>query len=238
MTNESSKPEFFLSSPKVAKLCGASRNTVHLWIREGRLPFSLAGGTYRIRPVDLKCFLEEQQMVVPEELAKLVATLGEEPRPPRPLNAASRSIVSNRGKKPDTCAKMERTSGDGVKCAIDTTPVVIACSRDRVFRSITMRSLEPLHIHVFQAETGFEAVHLFIQHPEVAMIILKLAKPGRDGINACKEIRRLNKNIPLLVFGNSSSDATLFGADQPSLFTKDPVHTELLQNKVNSLLYL
>ena len=50
----------FLSVPESAKICGVSRNTVYMWVRQGKLgAYQTPGRTNLIRPSDLVKFMEE-----------------------------------------------------------------------------------------------------------------------------------------------------------------------------------
>lgn len=65
------RPEF-LSVPEAARLCGVSRNTVFLWIRQGKLDaYRTPGRTNLIRPSDLVRFMNTSGMFVPPGLQDL-----------------------------------------------------------------------------------------------------------------------------------------------------------------------
>ena len=60
---------------ELAKYCQVSRNTIHNWIRDGKLKaFKLTGGHYRVEKKELLKFLQHYEMPVPDEL------LAEEPK--------------------------------------------------------------------------------------------------------------------------------------------------------------
>lgn len=54
---------------ELAKYCQVSRNTIHNWIRDGKLKaFKLPGGHYRVEKKELLKFLQHYEMPVPDEL--------------------------------------------------------------------------------------------------------------------------------------------------------------------------
>jgi excisionase family DNA binding protein len=61
------------SALEVAKICGVVNQTVINWIRAGRLQASTTpGGQFRVYPEDLRAFLLENSMKVPEDLKELL----------------------------------------------------------------------------------------------------------------------------------------------------------------------
>lgn len=62
----------FLTVPDAAKICGVSRNTVFLWVRNGRLrAYQTPGRTNQVRPSDLVLFMNDNGMFVPPDLKDL-----------------------------------------------------------------------------------------------------------------------------------------------------------------------
>jgi excisionase family DNA binding protein len=54
---------------ELAKYCQVSRNTIHNWIRDGKLKaFKLPGGHYRVEKKELLKFLQHYEMPVPDDL--------------------------------------------------------------------------------------------------------------------------------------------------------------------------
>ncbi len=66
-----SKQKVF-SALEVAKVCGVVNQTVINWIRAGRLKASTTpGGQFRVYPEDLRAFLLDNGMKIPEDLKRL-----------------------------------------------------------------------------------------------------------------------------------------------------------------------
>jgi len=66
-----SKQKVF-SALEVAKVCGVVNQTVINWIRAGRLKASTTpGGQFRVYPEDLRAFLLDNGMRIPEDLKRL-----------------------------------------------------------------------------------------------------------------------------------------------------------------------
>jgi len=68
MCDSMSIPKSF-GAVELAKYCQVSRNTIHNWIRDGKLKaFKLPGGHYRVEKKELLKFLQHYEMPVPDEL--------------------------------------------------------------------------------------------------------------------------------------------------------------------------
>lgn len=188
----------FLSAPKAATLCGVSRNTVCCWIRDGKLPsYRTAGGKYLIRPVDLISFMEENKMYVSQALVDL-AQEDED-------NAAG---------------------ADGLRQNRETSsePSILIVDDDPNARSLAVRSLQKMGTPIFEAEDGFEAMHMLTKHPDIGIVILDLVMPGQDGIKTYAQIREQNKSLPVIVVTGYPPDEAkqAFGDVEPDLVLTKP----------------
>lgn len=202
MTNarENDLPEpVFLSAPKAATLCGVSRNTVCCWIRDGKLPsYRTAGGKNLIRPGDLVKFMRTNSMFVPQSLVEM-AELDE---------------------KTMGQAEAEKTT--------DREPAILIVDDDPGARGLAVKCLEDMGLPILQAETGFEALHLLVQHPEVALVILDLVMPGQHGTKTFEEIRKQDMGMPVIVVTGYTAEGkeTLFGDTGPDLIITKPYDPE------------
>lgn len=70
---------------------------------------------------------------------------------------------------------------------------------DEEFNRLLLKSiLSKYDMQLYEAINGIEAVHLVKNH-FFDLVIMDLNMPEKDGIEACKEIREFNPNIPILV---------------------------------------
>ena len=176
----------FLSAPKAATLCGVSRNTICCWIRDGKLPsYRTAGGKYLIRPGDLQTFMEEHRMFVPQAL----------------VDIAAQDELTNQGISSGAPAAEAAPAAPADEAGRSTSrePAVLIVDDDPNARMLAVRTIQKLNVPVLQAENGFEAMHLLMKHPEVALIILDLIMPGQDGVRTFQEIRKMNESIPVII---------------------------------------
>jgi len=189
----------FLSSPKVATICGVTRNTVCCWIREGKLPsYRTAGGKNLIRPSDLVEFMRSSNMFIPDMLVEL----------------------SDKDKKATGVLEPDRTT--------NLEPSVLIVDDDSSARSLATRALQILDLPVLEAETGYEALHLLLQNTEIALVVLDMVMPGQHGSKTFDEIRKQYPQIPVIVvtgfpieemrerFTNSQPELMLSKPYQPS----------------------
>ena len=197
MATEQNIPEpVFLSAPKAATICGVSRNTVCCWIRDGKLPsYRTAGGKNLIRPSDMVKFMRENGMFVPQSLAEMAA-------------------------------QDDKTMAAGSTREMKTSvePSILVVDDDVQARELAVRSLGKLGLPLLEAETGYEALHILVQRPEVSLIILDLVMPGQHGSETFVEIRKQNKGLPVIVvtgFPPSDSDP-IFSEVEPDLIIKKP----------------
>lgn len=158
----------FLSSPKVATLCGVTRNTVCCWIRDGKLPsYRTAGGKNLIRPSDLLAFMRDNNMFVPDLLVQLAAA--------------------------------DQVSEKGPERVTANEPAILVVDDDADARSLAKRCLSQLALPILEAETGYEALHLLLQRPEIALVVLDMVMPGQHGSKTYAEIRRQYPGMPVIV---------------------------------------
>jgi len=169
----------FLSVPEAAKICGVSRNTVYMWVRQGKLgAYQTPGRTNLIRPSDLVKFMEENGMFVPNSLVDM-----------------AREDVKLMG---------GTTEPENIPVP-DTVCNVLVVDDDPMSRSLAVRALKDAG-QVYQAETGFEALHLLTLHAQIDIIMLDLRMPGQHGLETLEEISRIRPEAAVIIVTGFATD--------------------------------
>ncbi len=167
----------FLTVPEAAKFCGVSRNTLYTWVRSGKLgAYTTPGRTNLIRPSDLVNFMQTNGMFVPESLLEFART--DEKMGPG---------------KPDADAPKP----GGVS--------VLVVDDDSSSRALVTRALGQ-DAAIYEAETGYEALHLLTKNKGIQVVLLDLLMPGQHGLQTLSEIRRMRPDCRVLVMTGFSSE--------------------------------
>jgi len=196
MKSEIPEPKF-LSVPESAKICGVSRNTVYMWVRQGKLgAYQTPGRTNLIRPSDLVKFMEENGMFVPNSLTDM-AQLDEKLMAP---DNAQNSVTP----KNSMCS-------------------ILVVDDDPMSRSLAVRALKEIG-QVYQAETGYEALHIITMHDDISIALLDLRMPGQHGLDTLKEIKNISNVAVLIVSG--------FAADLPEDIVSSGMVAKVIEKPV------
>ena len=172
----------FLSVPESAKICGVSRNTVYMWVRQGKLgAYQTPGRTNLIRPSDLVKFMEENGMFVPGTLIEMAQE--------------DEKLMGN---------EAGADQGDNTEVS-DSMCQVLVVDDDPMSRSLAVRALKEIG-QVYQAETGFEALHLMTIHPEIQIVLLDLRMPGQHGLETLEEIKRISTKAKVIIVSGFAND--------------------------------
>jgi two-component system response regulator AtoC len=112
---------------------------------------------------------------------------------------------------------------------------VVVAEEDLDVRNYLETALRCQGYSVEVAQNG-EEVLSYLQHPQTAVsaVVLDVFMPGRDGIGALREIRRLNQTLPVIVISDASSpldvvEAMKNGADD---FISKPINPEDLRKSL------
>ena len=70
---------------------------------------------------------------------------------------------------------------------------------DPASKMILVISLKKYGHTVLQASTGPEAIELFQNHPDIRLVLMDYKMPGMNGIETSTEIRRLNKDVVIIL---------------------------------------
>lgn len=183
----------FLSVPDAAKICGVSRNTVYAWVRQGKLgAYQTPGRTNLIRPSDLVKFMHQNGMFVPASLMELARADDKQSR-----------------------AQPRMPSGAG------RDHTVLVADDDPITRSLAVRAIHDT-CQVYQAETGYEALHLLTLHSSIDVILLDLRMPGQHGSETLREILQLRPDVAIVIM-------TGFTEDLPRDLDAQVMVTEILE---------
>ena len=170
MNQDLPKPRF-LTVPDAAGLCGVTRNTVFKWVRDGKLKaYQTPGKTNLIRPSDLMKFMAESGMFVPDELAKLASE----------------------------DAALQMAEAKAAPAEEDSRPKVLVVDDDAAVRNVTNRALQGI-APIYEAETGFEALHLLTLHKDIRVVLLDLHMPGQHGLKTLREIKSLYPDVQVII---------------------------------------
>ena len=170
----------FLSVPEAAKICGVSRNTLYSWVRQGKLgAYKTPGRTNLIRPSDLVKFMHQNGMFVPASLIEIA-------RKDEKLN--------------------EAVPSDGDNPNIDEGSVLVV-DDDPISRSLAVRAIHET-CQAYQAETGYEALHLLTKHKDIKIMLLDLHMPGQHGLETLSEIKRLRPEVSVIVVTGYADDVS------------------------------
>jgi len=161
----------FLTPPEAATWCGVTRNTVFNWVRQGKLKaYQTPGKTNLIRPSDLVSFMEASGMFVPKELFDLA--------------------------REDTAVQAAQTHAEPP--GADAQPKVLIVDDDAAVRNVTNRALQGI-APIYEAETGFEALHLLTLHKDIRVVLLDLHMPGQHGLKTLREIKSLYPSVQVVI---------------------------------------
>jgi len=169
----------FLSVPEAAKICGVSRNTLYSWVKQGKLSaYKTPGRTNLIRPSDLVKFMHQNGMFVPASLHELA-------RRDEQLNEASSAPIP----------------------AVGPDHTVLIVDDDPISRSLAVRALSD-SCSVYQAETGYEALHLLTLHRDIRIVLLDMRMPGQHGSVTLEEMKRIRPDVAVIVVTGFADDLT------------------------------
>ena len=116
---------------------------------------------------------------------------------------------------------------------------LLVADDDDLLRDLVKEVLEEEGYQVYTARDGQEAVDIFWNTPDIALVILDIMMPKMDGMEVLEEIRE-RTDIPVLMLtalGDSSSELACLrhGASD---FVSKPFHYDILVERVKNLLRL
>jgi len=90
--------------------------------------------------------------------------------------------------------------------------------------------LEKLEANILWAKNGIEAIEIFSVEKDILLILMDINMPEMDGITATREIRKLNKLVPIIfqtAFASEENEKECLAAGGNDFLTK-PIKSKLL----------
>jgi len=118
-------------------------------------------------------------------------------------------------------------------------PAVLIADDDDIFLAITEMMVKTHGLPVMKARDGLEAVDLYREHADViACVMLDIHMPGMDGIMAFRHLRKLRKDLPVIIASGYLTDANLeqLAPLSPSGFLKKPLFHQALADMLTECL--
>jgi CheY-like chemotaxis protein len=100
-------------------------------------------------------------------------------------------------------------------------------------------TLERAGLSVLRAEDGAQAAEIFREHAdEIRLVVLDRTMPGGSGAGALEDIRRIRRDVPVLLVSGYSQEnsAQRFAGKQVDGFLQKPFLPEALLERVRDLL--
>jgi PAS domain S-box-containing protein len=144
-------------------------------------------------------------------------------------------------------AEQSGTAGAGrAPVAADAEPrpeyasdtVLVVDDEDMVLNLCTAM-VEQLGFRALRASDGKEALEVFRRHArEISLVILDLTMPRMDGAAAFQELKRIRRDIKVIVSSGFSEQEIShhFSGDEPAGFIEKPFEFKSLQEKIRTVL--
>lgn len=88
---------------------------------------------------------------------------------------------------------------------------VLVVDDEDLLRTLLRETLERQGFRVISAEDGATALQRFRETPDVDLVLLDLRMPRMDGVETCREIRRLSGSVPVLMMSGHQDGQMLQG---------------------------
>ncbi|OQA28859.1 MAG: Sporulation initiation phosphotransferase F [Verrucomicrobia bacterium ADurb.Bin345] len=197
----------FITVPRAAMLCGVSRNTMFQWVRQGRLKAYQTPG--------------RTNLIRPSDLVAFMRENG--------------MYVP-----PDLATLGDQESKIEAQYAMADVPEgtlkALVVDDESAIRSIVTRTLKEV-CPVYEAATGYEALHLLTMHADIRIVLLDLRMPGQHGLQTLKEIRTFRPDVQVaIVTGYDAEIPAEVRAYTPSVrIVKKPFDVNALRQMVQEM---
>ena len=105
-------------------------------------------------------------------------------------------------------------------------PYVLIVDDEEICLTITSEMVKKLGMPTMTARDGVEAVEVFEQHGHtIGCVLIDLQMPRMNGIDACRQIRNMDANVPLIIASGylNAANQALLEPLKPSAYLKKPV---------------
>jgi CheY-like chemotaxis protein len=120
---------------------------------------------------------------------------------------------------------------------LDNRKILVAEDEYFNFRYIE-RILRDTHVNLVWAKNGEEAVTCFTNDQSIELILMDIRMPGLSGIDAFKQIRSVDRVVPVIAqtaYSYADNEEDLLDAGFSEYIAK-PIQREELINKIEKLL--
>lgn len=145
------------------------------------------------------------------------------------LTAGSRGAFSSEGAV---------VVAEAVPLSVEGKRVLLVDDEDMV-RNVCQRMLEQLGTEVYTAVDGVNAIEVFEQlGRQVDLVIMDLSMPRMDGVEACKLIRQMKKDVPIIMASGYYDDLASARqlSDEAVKFIQKPYTSNTIREAVSSAL--
>ena len=116
-------------------------------------------------------------------------------------------------------------------------PKILVVDDESRMRKLVKDFLEKKNFHVLEAGDGEEAMDIFYEEKDIALLILDVMMPKMDGWEVCREIRK-NSKVPIIMLtarGDERDELLGFdlGVDE---YISKPFSPKILVARVNAIL--
>lgn len=91
------------------------------------------------------------------------------------------------------------------------------------------KTLSPKINHLYLAEDGEKALELFKAHQDIDIVITDLSMPKMEGEQLIEEIRKLDKNIPIVIMSAYDEEDCSLGSVYTKYLTKPVTPSKITQ---------
>ena len=116
-------------------------------------------------------------------------------------------------------------------------PAILVVDDEALIRNFVTRAFKG-KLGVFQAETGYEALHLLTFHKNIKAVLLDLHMPGQHGLETFKEMKSLRPDVAVGIitgFQNEVSDE-LMSTGQIQYLLRKPFGVTEVKQMVDQLM--